>query len=131
MCSSDLLIHGETASGRPLKTADKILEERVTSVVFGHVHRREMATKRTEAGEVFAASPGCLCRIDGAVPGSTERHNWLQGIVVVDAGPPMSLSFVAISDGVASFRGKQYHGRDRVDELIEATVGSDGEPWPF
>lgn len=66
-----------------------------TSTVFGHVHRREYAerTIHTQQGPrtIFAASPGCLCRIDGAVPsvkgGRTSKghpvsnyENWQQGI---------------------------------------------------
>jgi len=126
------LIHGETANNKPLKTADRILQERTKSALFGHVHRREMATKRTEAGEVFAASPGCLCRVDGMVPGSTERSNWQQGIVMVtyDDGL-MSLEFIPITNGVALHNGYKYTSRDRLEELRHDTVGADGAEWPY
>ena len=68
------------------------------STIFGHVHRQEQSfrTLHTPKGPVtlMAASPGCLCRIDGAVPsvkGGTVNgrpvlayENWQQGLAVVD-----------------------------------------------
>lgn len=68
-----------------------------TSTVFGHIHRVEYSerTIHTPQGPktIFGASPGCLCRIDGAVPsvrGGTSNsgrritnfENWQQGIGV-------------------------------------------------
>jgi hypothetical protein len=71
---------------------------------------------------ILAASPGCLARIDGAVPsvkGGTDldgrpivRHeDWQQGIAVVDYQPgdgDFHLELVPIRDGEARWRGVDY-----------------------
>lgn len=91
-------IHGNTvASGG--STAAKIAGSTVGpfSTVFGHVHRSEFHTQRVRTGRdssalIWAASPGTLARIDGAVPsfhsgveqGASvyEVEDWAQGIGV-------------------------------------------------
>jgi len=93
------------------------------STIFGHVHRIEMQhkTRRTKDGprHSFAATPGCLCRLDGAVPStksSTDSkgrpvgsvENWQQGVGVVTFEPGdgrFALELVAIYDGELTFRG--------------------------
>lgn len=83
-------------------TAKKVsLNERV-STVFGHIHRQEIHLKTVDVydgGRMNGAySPGCLCRIDGAVPsakGSTDLsgrpikkyEDWQQGLAVVHYEP--------------------------------------------
>jgi len=92
------IVHGlhVTSNG---STASKYLARERSSVAFGHVHRREYAARtflnNGEAHEIFAASPGCLARIDGAVPstkGATDLdgrpligkpEDWQQGIGLV------------------------------------------------
>lgn len=73
-------------------TASAYLNRERESVVFGHVHRREYASRTLPTGEeIFAATPGCLARTDGAVPstkGATDLdgrplsvvEDWQQGI---------------------------------------------------
>lgn len=78
------MIHGTIAGGKPGATAAKYLDDFNFSVIFGHAHRQEFATKRIvdksgETVEIFAYSPGCACRIDGVVPGSSKFSNWQQG----------------------------------------------------
>lgn len=95
------------------------------STLFGHVHRVELMhrTQRVRAGArtSFAASPGCLCRIDGAVPsmkGSTDPmgrpvptvENWQHGCAVITYEPgdgPFALELVPIHDGQVWFRGSR------------------------
>jgi hypothetical protein len=100
-------IHGATvASGS--STAAKLAGETVGaySTVFGHVHRgefhtRRIRTSRDEHTTIWAASPGTLARVDGAVPsfhGATDRgaaayyaEDWAQGIGVArwsESGAP-------------------------------------------
>ena len=88
------IVHGlhVTSNG---STAPKYLSRERTSVAYGHVHRREYAARTLPDGtEIFAASPGCLARTDGAVPstkGATDLdgrplsvvEDWQQGIGVV------------------------------------------------
>lgn len=109
-------VHGER-----LKVERVVDDERV-SVIQGHIHRIELQhkTRRSRYGarHTLAASPGCLCRIDGAVPstkGSTDSNgraimrpeDWQQGLAVVSYVPgdgPFKLDFVEIFDGMAIFR---------------------------
>ena len=89
------VIHGHKAT--KTTTTAYLNEERV-STIYGHVHRREWA-ERTRAARggrrtILAASPGCLCRIDGKVPSVkggwdhdglpvTATEDWQQGLAVV------------------------------------------------
>jgi len=78
--------------------AAKYLNNEMTSTIFGHTHRLELAYKTipTRLGnkQIAAASPGCLARIDGAVPGHKysvsedntlvkQAENWQQGILCI------------------------------------------------
>lgn len=119
------VIHGDrVASGG--STAHKYLGNEKVSVIYGHIHRREYASRTREdrdgAKEIMAASPGCLARIDGAVPSTrggvdldgrplTRIEDWQQGIAVVEyeEGDGMfTYSNVAIHDGWARWNGKDY-----------------------
>lgn len=88
-------------------TAAAVVKEETVSTLFGHIHRIEQAyiTQNVHDGAHarFAHSPGCLCRIDGAVPSArgatdlngrpvTNFENWQQG-----------LSIVSYNDGDGSF----------------------------
>ena len=119
------VIHGDkVASGG--STAHKYLASEKTSVIYGHIHRREYASRTREdhdgPKEVMAASPGCLCRIDGVVPSTkggtdldgrplTRYEDWAQGLAVVEFEPGdgrFTYHNVAIHDGWALWRGKEY-----------------------
>ena len=110
-------------------TARAVAEAERASVIFGHVHRIEThyKTASTHGGGItrLAHSPGCLCRIDGAVPsanGSTTLEGrpvrkyepWQQGLAVVsyeDGDAPFHLEQVVINtfDGyTAMYGGKIY-----------------------
>lgn len=118
-------IHGHKVRSAASTAAAVIDDERV-STIFGHIHRIEFQskTRRTKAGakHAWAASPGCLCRIDGAVPSmksATDVHgrpvpaveNWAQGVGVVTFEPGdgrFAYEQVAIYSGEAVFRGRAY-----------------------
>jgi len=119
------VIHGDkVASGG--STAHKYLATEKVSVIYGHVHRREYAARtRTDFDgpkEIMAASPGCLARIDGAVPstkGGTDldgrpvvRHeDWQQSIALVDYEPGdgrFTYTNIAIHDGWAMHNNREY-----------------------
>ena len=56
------------------------------------------------------------------VPGKKARQNWKQGLGVVDFVEQAHTIYpVSIDDGVAIFEGKIFEGRDRLDEIREAT----------
>jgi predicted phosphodiesterase len=116
-------IHGHTTRSRG-STVRAVVDDERTSVIHGHIHRIELQhkTRRTFEGakRSLAASPGCLCRIDGAVPsakGSTDPHghpvnateDWQQGLAVVEyegGDRNFNVDLVPISRGEAIFRGQ-------------------------
>lgn len=119
------VIHGDkVASGG--STAHKYLGNEKVSVIYGHVHRREYGARTREdrdgAKEIMAASPGCLARIDGAVPSTkggvdldgrplTRVEDWQQGVSVVhfeDGDGRFTYHNIGIHDGWAMWNGKEY-----------------------
>ena len=115
-------------------TAKAVVDDERGSIIFGHVHRleTEYKTVRTRHGEKtrFAASAGCLCRIDGAVPSMKSGidpmgrplqtwENWQQGMVFVDYVPGdggYNLNPVYINRGTAWFWGNRYQYEGNTDE---------------
>jgi predicted phosphodiesterase len=107
-------IHGSVVRSAG-STAKAVVDEERTSVIFGHIHRIETQYKTTsvrEGGRTrLAHTPGCLCRIDGAVPsvkGSTDLsgrpvehfENWQQGLSVVsfeDGDGPFNIESIFIN----------------------------------
>lgn len=118
-------IHGHTVRSKGSTTAVVVDDERV-SVCFGHVHRVEAsyATARVRNGVKVrgAWSFGCLCRIDGAVPGSggidevgrpvtTKSPNWQQGTGIIEVEPGdgrFAVEQILIHDGRAIYRGEVF-----------------------
>ena len=119
------VIHGDkVASGG--STAHKYLANSKTSVLYGHIHRREWAERSREDFDgpktIMAASPGCLCRTDGCVPatqGGLDLEgrpvpvtlDWQQGVGVVTYQPgdgEFWYEQVPIHSGRAWWRGKLY-----------------------
>lgn len=119
------IVHGDkvTSGG---STAHKYLNTEKTSVVFGHIHRREYASRTREdrdgPKEIMAASPGCLARIDGVVPSTkggtdldgrpvTRHEDWQQGLAVIKYEPGdgrFTYYNVAIHDGWAMWAGREF-----------------------
>jgi len=118
-------IHGHVTRSNG-STAKAVVDDERTSIIHGHIHRIELQhkTRRTFEGakRSLAASPGCLCRIDGSVPGvkgSTDPHgrpvnaveNWQQGFAIVtyeEGNGNFDVELVPISRGEAIFRGEYY-----------------------
>jgi predicted phosphodiesterase len=119
------VIHGDkVASGG--STAHKYLATERTSIIYGHIHRREWAerTRMDHDGPktILAASPGCLARTDGVVPSTKGgvdldgrpvniAEDWQQGLAVVRFQPGagrFAYEQVAIHDGWALHQGKEY-----------------------
>lgn len=119
------VIHGNRVRSRG-STAHVYLGEERVSTIYGHVHRREWAerTRHTRHGPrtILAASPGCLARIDGAVPSAHAgmdhdgrpielSEDWQQGLAIVHFEPGdgrFAYEQVAIHDGSAYWRGTEY-----------------------
>ena len=127
--SNLMVVHGDKVVSNN-STTKKYLDDSRISVIYGHIHRNEIAyrTRETEDGPrtIMAASPGCLCRIDGAVPstksGADEfgipvlmgAENWQQGLGVVQYQPNgvgdewFNYEPMWIYQGRGIFRGKEY-----------------------
>jgi predicted phosphodiesterase len=93
------VIHG-TVAKKGGQTASAYLRQSTgESIVFGHDHRQQLAyrtiAQRAGHATVAAASPGCLCRVDGQVPspfysvddwGETvpQAMDWQNGLLVIE-----------------------------------------------
>lgn len=119
------VIHGsKVASGG--STAHKYLATSKTSVIYGHIHRREWAERSREdfdgAKTIMAASPGTLAKTDGAVPSTkggidldgrplTIVEDWQQGFGVVTFQPgdgEFWYEQIPIHSGRCFWRGKLF-----------------------
>jgi len=127
--SNLVVVHGDKVVSNN-STTKKYLDNERISVIYGHIHRNELAyrTYRTDQGPrtIMAASPGCLCRVDGAVPSTKSgmdefgrpilqgAENWQQGLGVVTYQPYGSgnewfnYEPMWIYNGRGIFRGKEY-----------------------
>lgn len=110
-------VHGDVVKP-PGQTAAHILKNSNHSVCFGHVHRHEHATEARHHHDgirFYAAySPGCLCRLDGVVPGTKREQNWTQGVGVVhyeDGNKPFTIRHIPIFNGRAILNGRYVSGR--------------------
>ena len=119
------VIHGDLVRSGS-STAMAYLKREKISVIYGHIHRREWAEMTREDYDgpktVTAASPGCLARIDGAVPstkGGTDLdgrplkryENWQQGLAVVqyeEGDGKFNMEMVTIREGWSFYRDKEY-----------------------
>jgi len=124
------VVHGSVARIRPGATASAIIQNATVSQIFGHIHRQEIVSERVlgmyEDRHIWAASPGCLCHLDGRVPGSTKDRNWQKGAMIVqyDASGFVGFpEFIQIHGDTAIFRGNSFKGRDRFEDLVRSTKG--------
>lgn len=116
------VIHGDRISQAGGGTAQAILKDADDSTVFFHAHRREMASKSVHSRRGIRAitvfSPGCLCRVDGKVPGKKKRQNWQQGMAIVEFTETGQSSYVIeIQDGTAVWDRRVFRAADRVEDL--------------
>lgn len=112
-------IHGERLD------VQKVAKNERQSFVQGHIHRISVHTETYEVSDameqVVAFSPGCLCRVDGAVPSTKSGaddggmpiqrfESWQQGIAVVTELPSgrWSYEIVPIIKGEAVYRGRLF-----------------------
>jgi len=123
------VIHGTRVKSNG-STAHMYLNSEKTSVIYGHIHRVETAfkTRRDYEGAktIMAASPGCLAKVDGAVPSTkggidldgrplTVVEDWQQGLGVVsyeDKGDhKFSYEAMHIYNGWGMLRGIEYKAK--------------------
>ena len=118
-------IHGSLVSGIPGGSATKVINRATCTTAFGHVHRLELTTKTVhdESGirYIFAASVGCLCRIDYTVPGHKRGQNWQQGFGVAHLNDSARIELIPIFNRGAFYNGKHYRAYDYTNRLKEDT----------
>lgn len=118
------ITHGDLVRGNPGDTAKAISNKQAFTTIFGHIHRRESVTRRlkTHDGDLIytAFCPGCVCRIDGTVPGSKSDQQWQNGIAVIEyTETEENIVPIAISDGTMIYNGKRWTARDRENVISE------------
>lgn len=119
------VIHGTKVRSNG-STAHAYLGTEKTSVLYGHIHRREWAERSRSDWDgpktIMAASPGTLARCDGSVPSTkggldldgrpmTVVEDWQQGIGIVNfenGDGQFWYEQVPIHSGTAMFRGKLF-----------------------
>jgi len=118
-------IHGTSVRSNGSTASAYINKNPHISTVFGHVHRQEMQYKTVhdQDGPIrsVSASPGCLCRVDGAVPsygsGLTEQgrpvkhwEDWQQGVMIgwIKPDDSFTLQPIHIMDGWALYEGVEF-----------------------
>ncbi len=127
--------HGALARAKSGATVSAMIVDAQVSRIFGHTHRLESASKtifdKSGGRPIEVWSMGCLCRVDGKVPGVKARQNWQQAVGFVEylETGEHTITPIKIAGGRAIFRGKIYEARDRLDDLREDTAGKEKMDW--
>lgn len=116
-----MVYHGDIIRSASAE-AIRYVEKNLVSVLYGHTHRSQLHRKTYWKGgrpvTLTAYSPGCCCRIDGAVPAKSKRNNWQNGLGVIEqVGGRFSIVDIPVYDGKAIAYGQEFTGRDRLEEL--------------
>jgi hypothetical protein len=128
--------HGAMARAKSGATVSAMAVDAQVSRIFGHTHRLEMASKtvfeKSGGRQIEIWSMGCLCRVDGTVPGVKARQNWQQavGFIEYTDGGEHTIQGIKISNGEAIFRGKRYVARDRMEQLRDETADTKAD-WQW
>lgn len=121
-------IHGDKVRSGGSTAAAYTQDTPHISTVFGHIHRQEVQSRTVfdRMGKIrsMAISPGCLCRVDGAVPSvhgsvgldgrpATVYENWQQGVSVIYYKPEgqFYVDLVQIDDGFTVYQGQEFRSR--------------------
>jgi hypothetical protein len=120
-------VHDGGVRGKGGQTVASHVAKAEVTTLFGHIHRVELAARtihrQGSQRVIVAASAGCLCRIDGAVPGATARPDWQQGCAVVYlTDRTESVQLVPINGGSLVWNGVEVVGQDYGHE-VEAEFG--------
>ena len=122
------VIHGSKAKNQGGATAAEYLRSATSSIIYGHIHRLEMAQKLLETPDgkklITAASPGCLTSINqGVVPARAgSAPDWQTGVgLAYEVDDGHSITMIPIVDGVAVVEGNVIRGVDDIDAIREAT----------
>lgn len=124
---SVMVRHGDVVRSTLGGTAAAIANKTTYTTIFGHVHRRELVSRRIETVGGYAIQtafcPGCACHVDGRVPGSKSEDQWQQGIAVVEyTDREKHIIPIEIDHGRALYAGREWTARERdseIDELLD------------
>lgn len=125
------VIHGNIAKSQPQATARSLVERSAYSVIFGHIHKREMASKtifyENKTRTVSSYCPGCLCDITGKIAWASAEEQWQQGAFIVDLyeNDQFVVNPVIIENGNAYYNGKVYSGKTNIVPQLIADTGWD------
>jgi len=123
------LSHGERAQVQG-NTAKAVVNSADATEIFGHIHRIEWVSRtkheRNRTRLIAGFCPGCVCHIDGRVPGKASRRQWQNGCAIVDYeadGSLYAIHPVVIDEGRAVWDGRLFVAQDRLDEIRDAWPG--------
>jgi hypothetical protein len=118
--------HGNTARKGKGSTAGVMADRYLYTTVFGHVHRAELVRTRKRIDQhterVYTDfTPGCVCHIDGRVPGAASWDDWQQGLGVMEFFPdepevPPHCTIIGVHEGKAVYNDKLYIADPEVDK---------------
>ncbi len=121
-------IHGNIARQNSLATVIKLISNSVVTKIQGHIHRIEIAMRKIQmqggAKSIYGVSCGCLCKIDGSVPGSNKDNNWMQGLGVVHYSDDLCNTIpipISIDQGKAVYDGVLFTARDQLETIKKDT----------
>jgi hypothetical protein len=125
------IAHGEVVRGESGATTSAVVKTAMTTEIFGHIHRVELATKtkhhRGSAYPIHAFSPGCLCRLDSSVPAAKSRNNWQHGCGVVHYDSDSnwhSITPISIHAGMAAYNGEMFKAKN-LESYLSSETGWD------
>jgi len=122
------ITHGTKVRSGGGATAVAIAKTARWSEVYGHVHKVEMMQKTFHGpfgrNVITAMSPGCLCRVDGSVPGVSLSPDWQQGCGVAtldEDTEQVHMQVLPIYDGSLVWDGRVIEGQDPVEQIAFET----------
>ena len=120
--------HGTKVRSGGGATAMAIAKTARWSEVYGHVHKVEMMQKTFHGpfgrNVITAMSPGCLCRVDGAVPGVSLSPDWQQGCGIAtldEKTEQVHMQVLPIYDGSLVYDGRVIEGQDPAEQIAFET----------
>lgn len=123
--------HGDTARKGSGATVSALAREAFYTEIIFHIHRDELVSKTLHNGKgtrtIKQYCPGCVCKIDGTVPGKTARPNWQQGLGILnyDDKDYTNIERVPIENGKAFYRDEIITGKDYTKQLRKDTKHHD------
>ena len=116
--------HGTKVRSGGGATATAIAKTARWSEVYGHVHKVELMQKTFHGpfgrNVITAMSPGCLCRVDGTVPGVSQNPDWQQGcgIATLDEDTEqVHMQVLPIYEGSLVWDGRVIEGQDPAEHI--------------